>query len=137
MECGLGQFVGDDVVTDHLSPSSLMSFQLALVITTHFWIATHRMHRSLRERCFQIVISLLARAPAPSDIARLRDARHHPAVRAEDFHVGEARQFSYFIENSQGDSLAYTGQLQQQFVRSLCLSQFQYRLYQLCDLFRV
>src|SRR6266436_2753340 len=28
MEGGLGQFVGDDVVTDHLPTSSLMSFQL-------------------------------------------------------------------------------------------------------------
>src|SRR5258707_13143549 len=34
-ECGLGQFVGDDVVTDHLPTSSLMSFQLALVIAAH------------------------------------------------------------------------------------------------------
>src|SRR5438105_13425496 len=100
MECGLGQFVGDDVVTDHLSPSSLMSFQLALVIAAHFWIATDRMHGSLRERCFQIVITLLAPPSAPGNIPRLSNAGDHPTVGTEVFHTGEARQFTYFIQNS-------------------------------------
>src|SRR5205814_7729510 len=78
MESGLGQFVGDDVVTDHLSPSPLMPFQLALVIAAHFRIATHRVHGGLRERGFQIMISLLAGPPAPRDLARLGDAGDHP-----------------------------------------------------------
>jgi hypothetical protein len=103
MESGLGQFVGDDVVADHLAPSSLMPFQLSLVIAAHLRIATDRMHGGLRERCFQIVIALLARPTAPRDIARLGDARYHAAVGAENFHVSKARQFSYFIQNSQGD----------------------------------
>src|SRR5947207_6564337 len=116
MECGLGQFVGDDVVTDHLTPSSLMAFQLALVMAAHLWIATYRMHGGLRERGFQIMITLLARSPAPGDVARLRYPRHHPAVGTEDFHVGEAREFSYFIQNSPRDGLAHSRQLQQQLV---------------------
>src|SRR2546422_9175023 len=107
MESGLGQFVGDDVVADHLAPSPLMPFQLSFVITAHFRIAAHRMYGCLRESCFQIVIPLLAGAPASADVARLRNTRHHPTVRTEDFHVGEARQFTYFIENSQGDGLAH------------------------------
>src|SRR6266851_2606475 len=97
MESGLGQFVGDDVVANHLSPSSLMPFQLSLVIATHLWIAAHRSHGCLRERGFQIMIPLLARPPAPRDIARLGDAGDHPTVRTEDFHISEAPQFTYFI----------------------------------------
>src|SRR4029077_15216720 len=77
MECGLGQFVGDDVVTDHLAPSSLMAFQLSFVTATHLRIATYRMHGCLRKRCFQIVIALLAGAPAPGDVAGLGDAGDH------------------------------------------------------------
>src|SRR5438309_11772312 len=73
MESGLGQFVGDDVVANHLAPSSLMPFQLALVIAAHLWIAAHCMHGGLREGCFQIMIPLLAGPSAPRDIARLRD----------------------------------------------------------------
>src|SRR5947207_11155800 len=97
MESGLGQFVGDDVVANHLSPSPLMPFQLALVIAAHFRIATHRVHGGLRERGFQIMISLLAGPPAPRDLARLGDAGDHPTVRTEDFRVSEAPQFTYFI----------------------------------------
>src|SRR2546427_317583 len=108
MESGLGQFMGDDVVANHLSPSSLMPFQLSLVVAAYLRIATHRMHGCLRERGFQIMIPLLAGAPASGDIARLGNARHHPAVRAEVFHVGEARQFAYFIPNSQRDGSART-----------------------------
>ena len=83
------------------------------------------------------MIALLARPPAPRDVARLRDAGDQTTVRAEDFHVGEARQFSYFIENSQGDGLAHPRQLQQQLVRLLGLSQRQDGLFQLRDLLRV
>src|SRR5437016_10022166 len=92
MESGLGQFVGDDVVADHLSPTAPMPFQLSFVIAAHLWIAAHRVHSCLRERGFEIVIPLLAGAPAPRDVARLRDTGHHPAVGTENFHVGEARQ---------------------------------------------
>src|SRR5574341_1805755 len=101
MESGLGQFVRDDVVANHLASSSLMSFQLALVIAAHLWIAAHGMHGCLRERGFQIMISLLAGPPAPRDMARLGDARDHPAVRTEVFHGGEARQFAYFVQDRQ------------------------------------
>src|SRR5947209_10907698 len=80
MESGLGQFVGDDVVADHLSPAAPMPFQLSFVIAAHLWIAAHRVHGGLRERGFQIMIPLLARPPAPRDIAGLRNARHHPTV---------------------------------------------------------
>src|SRR2546426_10026251 len=103
MESGLGQFVGDDVVANHLAPSSLMPFQLALVIAAYLRIATHRMHGCLRERGFQIMIPLLARPPAPGDVTRLGDAGDYPTVRTEDFNVGEARPFTYFIEDCQGD----------------------------------
>jgi hypothetical protein len=71
MESALGQFMGDDVVTDHLSPSSLMPFQLALVIAAHLWIAAHRLHGGLRERGFQIVIALLAGPPASADMGSI------------------------------------------------------------------
>src|SRR5438105_243298 len=98
MESGLGQFVGDDVVADHLSPPAPMPFQLSFVIAAHLGIAAHRVHSCLRERGFQIMIALLARPPAPRDIAGLRNARHHPAVGTENFHVGKARQFAYFIQ---------------------------------------
>src|ERR1700682_253780 len=137
MESALGQFVGDDVVTDHLAPSSLVPFQLALVIAAHFRIATHRVHGCLRERCFQIMIALLAGPPAPRDVTRLGDAGDYATVRAEDFHVSKACQFAYFIQNSEGDGLAHTRQLEQQFVRLLGLSQRQDRLLQLRDLLRV
>src|SRR2546422_11394486 len=98
MECGLGQFVGDDVVANHLAPSSLMPFQLALVIAAHFWIAAHCMHGGLREGCFQIMIPLLAGPPTPRDVTRLGDAGDYPTVRTEDFHIGKTRQFTYFIQ---------------------------------------
>src|SRR6266700_890565 len=111
MESGLGQFVGDDVVADHLSPTTPMPFQLSLVTAAHFRIAAHRMHGGLRERGFQIVIPLLAGPSAPRHVARLGDARYDPAVRAEVFHVGEARQLTYFIQNSQADGLTHTRQL--------------------------
>src|SRR5437660_10137178 len=71
MECGLGQFVSDDVVADHLSPTAPMPFQLSFVTAAHLWIAAHRMHGGLRERGFQIMIPLLAGAPASADVARL------------------------------------------------------------------
>src|SRR5213078_3352796 len=87
MESGLGQFVGDDVVADHLSPTAPMPFQLSFVTAAHLWIAAHRMHGGLRERGFQIMIPLLAGAPASADVARLRNARHHPTVGTENFHV--------------------------------------------------
>src|SRR5207245_11679750 len=80
METGLGQVVGDDVVADHLSPTAPMPFQLSFVIAAHLWIATHRVHGCLRERGFQIMIPLLAGAPAATHLAGLRNARHHPAV---------------------------------------------------------
>src|SRR6266705_2355921 len=96
MESGLGQFVRDDVVADHLSPTAPMPFQLSFVIAAHFWIAAHRVHGGLRERRFQIMIPLLAGPSAPRDIAGLGDARHDPAVGTEVFHVGKARQFAYF-----------------------------------------
>src|SRR5437764_12078359 len=108
MEGGLGQFVGDDVVANHLSPTALMPLQLSFVIAAHFWIATDRMHGGLRERRFQIMIPLLAGPAAPRDIAGLGNARHHPAVGTEVFHVGKARQFTYFIQNSKSDGLAHT-----------------------------
>src|SRR5947208_8527515 len=101
MESGLGQFVRNDVVANHLASSSLMPFQLALVIAAHLWIAAHRMHGGLRERGLQIMIPLFAGPSASRDIARLGNARHHPTVRTEVFHVGEAGQFTYFIQNSQ------------------------------------
>src|SRR5438445_9477325 len=88
MECGLGQFMSDDVVADHLSPSSLMSFQLSLVVAAHLWIAAHRVHSCLRERGFEIMIPLLAGAPAATHLAGLRNARHNPAVGTENFHIG-------------------------------------------------
>src|SRR5258706_15187306 len=101
MECGLGQFVGDDVVTDHLSPSSLMPFQLALVTAAHFWIATHCAHRGLRKRCFQIVFALLALPPAPGYIPILRNAPPHSTLGTEVFHVCVACLFTYFLTLSQ------------------------------------
>src|SRR5436190_24149183 len=110
MESGLGQFVRDDVVADHLAPASLMSFELGLIIAPYLWIAAHGMHGCLRERGFQIMIPLLARPPASGDLARLGDARNHSTVGTEDFHVGKARQFTYFIENSQGDGLTHPRQ---------------------------
>src|SRR5437870_13097064 len=75
MESGLGQFVGVDVVADHLSPTAPMSFQLSFVTAAHFRIAAHRMHGGLRERGFQIMIPLLAGAPAATHLAGLRNAR--------------------------------------------------------------
>src|SRR5882724_4432632 len=103
MESGLGQFVSDDVVADHLSPTAPMPFQLSFVTAAHLWIAAHRMHVCLRERGFQIMIPLLAGAPAATHLAGLCNARDHPTVGTENFHVGKARQFTYFIQNSQGD----------------------------------
>src|SRR5205814_10002778 len=73
MECGLGQFVRNDVVANHLASSSLMPFQLSFVIAAHFRIATDRVHGRLREGCFQIVIPLLAGPSAPRNIAGLVD----------------------------------------------------------------
>src|SRR6266568_7664496 len=110
MESGLGQFMSDDVVADHLSPTAPMPLQLSFVIAAHLRIAAHRVHGGLRERGFQIMIPLLAGAPASADVARLRNARHHPTVGTENFHVGKARQFAYFIKNSQRDGLAHTRQ---------------------------
>src|SRR5207253_9253406 len=89
MESGLGQFVGDDVVADHLSPTAPMPLQLSFVIAAHFRIAAHRVHGGLRERGFQIMIPMLARAPASADVARLRDSRHHPTVGSDTFPLGE------------------------------------------------
>src|SRR6266478_3667272 len=74
MESGLGQFVGDDVVANHLSPTAPMPLQLSFVI------AAHRVHGGLRERGFQIMIPLLAGPPAATHLAGLRNARHHPTV---------------------------------------------------------
>ncbi len=91
MESGLGQFMSDDVVADHLSPTAPMPLQLSFVIAAHLRIAAHRVHGGLRERGFQIMMT----------------------VGTENFHVGEARQFAYFIQNSQGDGLAHPRQLQQ------------------------
>ena len=71
MECGLGQFVGDDVVANQLSSAALMPLQLAFVIAAHVWIASHRVHGGLREGGFQIVIALLTAPPAPADLAGL------------------------------------------------------------------
>src|SRR6266536_6722818 len=107
MESGLGQFMSDDVVANHLSPTAPMPFQLSLVTAAHLWIATHRVHGGLRERGFQIMIALLAGAPASADVARLRNARHHPTVGTENFHVGEASELACFIQNSQGNGLAH------------------------------
>src|SRR5438477_10566814 len=75
MKSGLGQFVGDDVVANHLSPTAPMPLQLSFVIAAHLWIAAHRVHGGLRERGFQIGIALLAGAPASADVCRLRNAR--------------------------------------------------------------
>src|SRR5438105_3774126 len=100
MESGLGQFVGDDVVADHLSPTAPMPFQLSFVTAAHLWIAAHRVHGRLREGGFQIMIPLLAGPPTPRDVTRLGDAGDYPTVGTENFHVGKARQFAYFIQNS-------------------------------------